>query len=51
MAAFLLEGVLVSVLTSSLRSARNRAQHSTLAARGHLESLRESEEIFRLKIA
>ncbi|MGI9121689.1 MAG: PAS domain S-box protein, partial [Rubrobacter sp.] len=49
-AAFLLEGVLVSVLTSSLRSARNRAQHSTLAARGHQESLRESEEIFRLMV-
>src|SRR5215210_300046 len=28
--AFLLEGVLVSVLTSSLRSARNRAERNTL---------------------
>ena len=49
-AAFLLEGVLVSVLTSSLRSARNRAQHRTLEAREHQESLRESEERFRLMV-
>src|SRR5918993_5654835 len=49
-AAFVLEGVLVSVLTSSLRSARDRAQRSTLKARSHLESLRESEERFRLMV-
>ena len=49
-AAFVLEGVLVSVLTSSLRSARDRAQRSTLEARGHQESLRESEERFRLMV-
>ena len=49
-AVFMLEGVLVSVLTSSLRSARNRAQHSTMEARGHQESLRESEERFRLMV-
>jgi PAS domain S-box-containing protein len=49
-ATFVLEGVLVSVLTSSLRSARNRAQQSTLEARSHEESLRESEERFRLMV-
>jgi PAS domain S-box-containing protein len=48
--AFTLEGVLVSVLTSSLRSARDRAQRSTLEARSHQESLRESEERFRLMV-
>ncbi len=47
---FVLEGVLVSVLTSSLRSARDRAKRSTLEARSHRESLRESEEIFRLMV-
>ena len=41
-AVFLLEGVLVSVLTSSLRSARDRARRSTLEARSHRgESARE----------
>src|SRR5215204_5153243 len=48
--AFMLEGVLVSVLTSSLRSARDRARRSTLQARSHQESLRESEERFRLMV-
>ncbi len=48
--AFALEGVLVSVLTSSLRSARDRAKRSTLEARSHEESLRESEERFRLMV-
>src|SRR5919112_757775 len=47
---FVLEGVLVSLLTSSLRSARDRAQRSTLEARSHEESLRESEERFRLMV-
>jgi PAS domain S-box-containing protein len=49
-AAFVLEGVLVSVLTSSLRTARNRAEQGTLEARDHQESLRESEERFRLMV-
>jgi PAS domain S-box-containing protein len=49
-AVFLLEGVLVSVVTSSLRSARDRAQRSTLEAKSHQESLRESEERFRLMV-
>jgi PAS domain S-box-containing protein len=48
--AFMLEGVLVSVLTSSLRSARDRARRSTLEARRHQERLRESEERFRLMV-
>ena len=48
--AFVLEGVLVSVLTSSLRSARDQARQSTLEARSHEESLRESEERFRLMV-
>jgi PAS domain S-box-containing protein len=47
---FLLEGVLVSVLTSSLRSARDRAERSAREARAHQESLRESEERFRLMV-
>jgi PAS domain S-box-containing protein len=47
---FVLEGVLVSVLTSSLRSTRDRAQESMLEAGGHLERLRESEERFRLMV-
>src|ERR687889_2219054 len=49
-AVFLLEGVLVSVLTSSLRSARDRARRSTQEARSHQESLSESEERFRLMV-
>src|SRR5829696_1225094 len=48
--AFMLEGALVSVLTSSLRSARDRARRSTLEARRHQERLRESEERFRLMV-
>ena len=47
---FALEGILVSVLTSSLRSARDRAKRSTLEARSHKERLRESEERFRLMV-
>src|ERR671910_38164 len=47
---FVLEGVLVSVLTSSLRSTRDRAQESMLEAGDHLERLRESEERFRLMV-
>jgi len=49
-ATLALEGVLVSVLTSSLRSARDRARRSTLEARSHQERLRESEERFRLMV-
>jgi PAS domain S-box-containing protein len=49
-AVFMLEGILVSVLTSSLRSARDRARRSTREARRHQERLRESEERFRLMV-
>jgi PAS domain S-box-containing protein len=48
--AFVVEGVLVCVLTASLRSARDRAEQSTLEAESHQESLRESEERFRLMV-
>ena len=47
--AFVLEGVLVCVLTASLRSARDRAERSRLEAESHQENLRESEA--RLKEA
>ena len=50
LSVLVLEGVLVSVLTSSLRSARHRAERSTMEARRHEESLRESEERFRLMV-
>ena len=50
LSVLVLEGVLVSVLTSSLRSARHRAERSTIEARRHEESLRESEERFRLMV-
>src|SRR5215210_1538251 len=50
LAAFVLEGALVCVLTASLRSARDRAQRSTLDAQRHQETLRESEERFRLMV-
>jgi PAS domain S-box-containing protein len=49
-ATLVLEGVLVSMLTSSLRSARDWARQSTLEAKSHEESLRESEERFRLMV-
>ena len=45
--AFVLEGILVCVLTASLRSARDRAERSTLEAQRHQENVRESEERFR----
>jgi PAS domain S-box-containing protein len=47
---FTLQGILISSLVEALRSARNRAVHSTLEARAHQESLRESEERFRLMV-
>jgi PAS domain S-box-containing protein len=48
--AFVVEGVLVCVLTASLRSARDRAERSKLEAESHQENLRESEERFRLMV-
>src|SRR5688572_8469609 len=50
LAAFVLEGVLVCLLTASLRSARDRAERSKLEAQSHQENLRESEERFRLMV-
>jgi PAS domain S-box-containing protein len=45
--AFVVEGVLVCVLTASLRSARDRAERSKLEAESSQESLRESEARLR----
>jgi len=47
---FTLQGILISVLVEALRSARDRAERSTREARSHEESLRESEERFRLMV-
>jgi PAS domain S-box-containing protein len=47
---FMLQGILISALVAALRSARNRAERSTLEARDHQERLRESEERFRLMV-
>src|SRR5215212_8388091 len=47
---FALQGLLISSLVEALRSARRRAERSALEARGHQESLRESEERFRLMV-
>ena len=49
--AFVVEGILVCVLTASLRSARDRAERSTLEAQRHQENVRESEERFRFLAA
>ena len=48
--AFLLEGGLVIFLASSLRSATARAKASLREARDHADSLRRSEERFRLLV-
>ena len=48
--AFVLEGVVVCLLTASLRSARDRAEQSKLEAESHQKNLRESEERFRLMV-
>ncbi len=50
LAAFLIEGGLVSFLASSLRSATARAEASAQEARGHENSLRTSEERFRMLV-
>jgi PAS domain S-box-containing protein len=41
------QGVLISALAHALRSARQRAEESTLEAQKHQEELRQSEERFR----
>ena len=50
LAAFLIEGGLVSFLASSLRSATARAEASAQEARAHENSLRTSEERFRMLV-
>ena len=47
---FALQGGLISILVEALRSARERAEASTQQARRHQESLRQSEERFRLLV-
>jgi PAS domain S-box-containing protein len=47
---FTLQGILISSLVEALRSARKRAEQSAREARSHQESLRESEERFRLMV-
>src|SRR5215218_9081186 len=47
---FTLQGILISVLVEALRAGRDRAERSTREARSHEESLRESEERFRLMV-
>jgi PAS domain S-box-containing protein len=47
---FVVEGVLVSALASSLRAAKARAEASTREARDHEEGLRRSDERFRLLV-
>jgi K+-sensing histidine kinase KdpD len=47
---FSLQGLLISSLVEALRSARRRAESSVLEAKSHQESLRESEERFRLLV-
>src|SRR3712207_1825777 len=47
---FMLQGGLISLLVEALRSARVRAEASTQQARRHQESLRQSEERFRLLV-
>src|SRR5215211_6493554 len=47
---FALQGLLISWLIDALRSARSLAEQSTREARGHEESLRESEKRFRLMV-
>ena len=47
---FVLEGLLICLLVEALRSARQRAEKNKREAENHQESLRESEERFRLTI-
>src|ERR671916_891720 len=47
---FVLQGLLISFLVEALRSARERAETSVREARSHQESLRRSEERFRLLV-
>lgn len=47
---FMIEGALVSLVVTKLRSATRRAEESTLEARSNEEELRRSEERFRLMV-
>jgi PAS domain S-box-containing protein len=47
---FMLEGVLVCLLVGALRAAKFRSEESLLEAERHQESLRESEDRFRLLV-
>jgi PAS domain S-box-containing protein len=47
LALFAVQGLVISLLTQALRSARQRAEASALEAESHRESLRRSEERFR----
>jgi PAS domain S-box-containing protein len=47
---FVLQGLLISFLVEALRFARERAETSVREARSHQESLRRSEERFRLLV-
>ena len=48
---FTLQGLLITALVAALRSARGRAEQSTLEAERHQENLREGEERFRFLAA
>ncbi len=50
LALFAVQGLVISLLTQALRSARQRAEASALEAHSHQESLRRSEERFRLLV-
>jgi PAS domain S-box-containing protein len=47
---FVLQGLVISSLVEVLHSARRRAEESMMEARSHQESLRQSEERFRLLV-
>ena len=50
LALFAVQGLVISSLTEALRGARSRAEESAVEALTHQESLRRSEERFRLLI-
>jgi PAS domain S-box-containing protein len=50
LALFAVQGLVITPLTEALRSARQRAEASMLEAQSHQESLRRSEERFRLLV-
>jgi PAS domain S-box-containing protein len=50
LALFTVQGLVISSLTEALRVARSRAEQSAMEARTHQESLRRSEERFRLLV-